>query len=139
MRLAHSAFMKGCADRLAELEKAGPRWAVTDGQTGQVVGTMTDLCGFAHIEFGGNTPLAKALKMLLPKGERSLKGGNGRESPWSQSAWYVGESYPTGFYLGFRGNCRQEMSVAETGMKAALAVLTSHGLGEHAYVTTRVD
>jgi hypothetical protein len=139
MRQAHTAFMQGCADRLAELEKAGPKWAVKDGQTGQIVGTMTDVCGFAHIEFGGKTPLATALKTLLPRGTRSLKDGNGRESPWNNLPWYVGEGYPTGFYLGFRGNLRQEMSVAEAGMNAALAVLKSYGLGEHAYVTSRMD
>ena len=124
---------KAAMAKLADLEAQGSKWIVKDGFTGQEVGRMLDLCGFAHIEISGRNPLVSWIK------KHAEKDGNGDyklETQQGRVRLYKG--YKTGYNLYLPVECgRQEISVAVAGYQAALRVLAEHGIDS--YVVSRLD
>lgn len=62
---AHRLGKIAAADKLAELQKAGPKWAVCQetapfsGKVEKVVDTMLDVCGFANIRISARGKFSK--------------------------------------------------------------------------------
>ena len=113
---------KLAADRkLAELQGAGPKWAVTN-ENGSLAGTMLDVCGFANLRIK-----ARGKFYLLAK---KLGAGN---------RFSCGRHYYGGGRLNiFDSTMRQEMSVNVAACKAQAAYLTVQ-YGIDATVESRMD
>ena len=93
--------------KLAELANAGPKWAITDDNTGNLVGTMLDVCGMANLRIK-----ARGKFYLLAK---KLSAGR---------RFSCGLHYYGGGRLNiFDSTMRQEMSVNVAACKAQAAYL----------------
>jgi len=127
------AGQKAAREKLADLESQGSKWIVQDGFTGQEVGRMLDLCGFAHVKISGRNSLVSWIKKHAEKDGNSdykLETQNGRVRLY--------RSYKTGYNLYLPVECgRQEISVAVAGYQAALRVLAEHEID--GYVVSRLD
>ena len=123
-------------EKLNELARSGPKFSVHNtGLSGEctpnnIVGTMLDVCGFAWLQADGNSPLVRALKKIGTKDDSTTINGNG---------WFLLKC-SRGYHMSIlTGNRRQEMSVNEAEVKAALEVLRTHGLADGVCSMSRID
>ena len=98
--------------KLAQLVGAGPKWSITDDNTGKSVGTMLDVCGFANLKIPARGKFYTLAKKL---------GAGNRFS--------CGRHYYGGGRLNiFDSTMRQEMSVNVAACKAQAAYLAKYGI-----------
>ena len=120
---AREAGRKAAQVKLEELKRVGPVWIVTDDLTGKSVGTMLDVCGFAHInlKISGHDKRWQELKRLA-------EVNTNRIHVWSDGSKTLSI---------FDMSMRQELSVNESACEGALTVLKNHGFD--GYVESRID
>ena len=110
-------------EKLEELTKAGPKYAVCSGS--RTVGTMLDVCGFANIRL--NSARGKFFQLAKKMCKEN------REYRFNCSNAYNGG----GYFNVYDTNRRQEMSVNVASCKAVLKVLSGYGI--EGYVESRID
>ncbi len=121
---ARAAGSKAAATKLSELQSAGPKWEVKDDFTGKSVGTMLDVCGFAHIivKINGNDKRWQELRHFAAIDSNRVM---------------VHSSYGFKTIAIFDMCRRQEMSVNEAANEAAAEVLRSYGFD--CWMDSRID
>ena len=117
------------ADKLAELQKAGPKWAVCtethpfSSKADKVVGTMLDVCGFANINISARGKFFQIAKKLSKTGSHRF---------------YCTVAYRGGGHLSiYDSSHRQEMSVNKATCVGQAKVLNAYGI--ETSITTRID
>ena len=131
---AVDAFTAGVREKMAEMTRAGPQWAMS--VNGRPAGTMLCLCGRAYLTFRGKSPLAAIVRAAT--GAKKLDSASG-------AGWRAWSAYGGGFHISFEPNGPiegwhgQEMDGYEAGVMKAKAYLTEHGYGEGLGVYTWVD
>ena len=112
------------ARRFAELQAAGPKYAVCDeNRNGEVVDTMLDVCGFAHLSISARGKFFQLAKKV---------------SESSSERFYCTNAYRGGGHLSiYDSTNRQEMSVNVAACKGHQQVLVKYGIESH--VESRID
>lgn len=115
--------------KLAELQAAGPKYAVCDeSQNDKVVGTMLDVCGFANLKISARGKFFQLAKRLSQR--RSPAG--------TMFRFYCEVSYGGGGWLSiYDSTNRQEMSVNVAACKGHAQVLAKYEI--ESSVESRID
>lgn len=106
------AEMNEAADKASKewLVRAIPSWNVVDGYTGEVVGTMLDVCGGAYLKItDGRKSFCKYVKARTAK---------------------QGSNYCASIPVVYQLRCRQEQGLAESAITAAFQVLKKFSLAD---------
>lgn len=121
---AHAAGVYAAAEKLALMERSGPRWQVVDeanpdAHKGDPGWQMLGLCGMAwvHLSENGNSRKMRLLRKFDPRCHKSYYGG-----------WDL-------FYCSFYNG--QVIDVHKAGAKAAAEVMRRYGFD--AYADSRID
>jgi len=115
------AGTRAAQEKMAELQKAGPKYAVTQGN--RIVDTMLDVCGFANLKISARGKFFQLAKKLAK--DRT-------------SRFYCDNAYRGGGYFSvYDTTRRQEMSVNRASCAAMVPVLDKYGI--EARVETRID
>ena len=106
--------------KLKELQKAGPRWAVTDENKNKIVGTLLDVCGCTALHLTGHSKIVRAFKLL---------GNPDRYGDLAINGFSISRNtYRGGYGLMAHLSNRQELSVREKAVEAFCNYCNNHGL-----------
>lgn len=107
-------------NKLNELSKVGPRWAVKNESDNKIVGTMLDVCGCTAIHLDGRSKIVRAFKAL---------GNPDRYGDLAINGISISKNdYRVGYGLRIHLINRQELSVQERAVDAFCDYCIDHGL-----------
>ncbi len=123
VRECREAGTHAAREKLAELQNAGPKHAVMDGD--RCVGQLLDLCGFANVHLNSARGKFFQLAKKLSKKRQELRFN-------CDNHYYGG-----GWFSVYDASMRQEMSVNVASCMAMVSVLSGYGI--EARVESRLD